>query len=138
MRLNTPLGFHGIQNAYQQHLARRYIDNFTMAHACGHPVELMLAMGSMLAGDVFERFFGLRAAFLEASCSWVPSWLCNLDERVKKFADEGQFSLKRSPTETFNQQCWVACLPDETVLKHVIPAIGDDRIGQAITAPMDI
>ena len=94
-------------------------------------------MGSMLTGGVFERFPGLRAAFLEASCSWVPSWLWNLDERVKKFADEGQFSLKRSPTETFNQQCWVACLPDETVLKHVIPAIGDDRIVISTDWPHD-
>ena len=56
-------------------------------------IEQMLAMGSLLTGGVFERFPGLRAAFLEASCSWAPAWLWNLDERVEKFADDAQFKL---------------------------------------------
>jgi predicted TIM-barrel fold metal-dependent hydrolase len=67
-RLHVPVAFHGIQMAYQEHLGRRYLDNFAMAHAVGHPVEMMLALGSMLTGGVFERFPGLTAAFLEGSC----------------------------------------------------------------------
>jgi len=124
-RLGVSLAFHGIQNAYQTHLAQRYLDNFALSHACGHPVEQMLAMGCLLTGGVFDRHAGLKAAFLEASCGWVPSWLWNLDERVEKFADQAQFELRRTPTETFQEHCWVACDPDEHVLAHVIPAVGD-------------
>lgn len=136
-KLDTPIAFHGIQNAYQQHLGRRFIDNFAMAHACGHPIEQMLAMGSLLTGGVFERFPSLRAAFLEASCSWAPAWLWNLDERVEKFADNAQFKLTRSPTETFREHCWLACLPEETVLKHTIPALGDDNLVISTDWPHD-
>ena len=125
------------ENAYQQHLGRRFIDNFAMAHACGHPIEQMLAMGSLLTGGVFERFHGLRAAFLEASCSWAPSWLWNLDERVEKFADDSQFKLTRSPSETFREHCWVACLPEETVLQHTLPALGDDNLVISTDWPHD-
>ena len=41
-RLHVPVAFHGIQMAYQEHLGRRYLDNFAMAHAVGHPVEMMV------------------------------------------------------------------------------------------------
>jgi predicted TIM-barrel fold metal-dependent hydrolase len=136
-KLRVPIAFHGIQNAYQDHLGRRYIDNFAMAHACGHPVEQMLALGCLLTGGVFERFPGLRAAFVEASCSWVPAWLWCLDERVEKFADETQFSLTRSPTEMFAEHCFVACDPDETVLRHTLPALGDSNIVISTDWPHD-
>ena len=33
--LRVPVAFHGIQMAYQEHLGRRYLDNFAMAHAVG-------------------------------------------------------------------------------------------------------
>jgi predicted TIM-barrel fold metal-dependent hydrolase len=65
VRLGVPVAFHGIQMAYQEHLSRRYMDNFALAHAAAHPVEQMLALGSMLTGGVFERFPTLKAAFLE-------------------------------------------------------------------------
>ena len=136
-RLGVPVAFHGIQNCYQEHLGRRYIDNFAMAHACGHPIEQMLALGCMLTGGVFERFPGLRGAFVEASCSWVPWWLWCLDERVEKFADQRQFPLSRPPSETFAEHCWVAADPDETVLKHTIAATGDDNMVLSTDWPHD-
>ncbi|MBI4637101.1 MAG: amidohydrolase [Candidatus Rokubacteria bacterium] len=127
-RLGVPVAFHGIQMAYQEHLGRRFMDNFAMAHAAAHPVEMMLAVGSLLTGGVFERFPGLRAAFLEGSCSWVPWWLWTLDERVEKFGDDARFPLSRPPSEYFRRHCWVAVEPDEAVVRYAIPALGDDNI----------
>jgi predicted TIM-barrel fold metal-dependent hydrolase len=127
-RLGVPVAFHGIQMAYQEHIGRRYMDNFALAHAAAHPVEMMLALGSLLTGAVFERFPGLRAAFLEGSCSWVPWWLWCLDERVEKFGDDEKFPLRMPPSEYFRRQCWVSVDPDEAVVRHAIPAMGDDNI----------
>ncbi|HET7343746.1 MAG TPA: amidohydrolase family protein [Methylomirabilota bacterium] len=127
-RLGVPITFHGIQMAYQEHLGRRFMDNFALAHAAGHPVEMMLAAGSLLTGGVFERFPGLRAAFLEASCGWVPWWLWVLDERVEKFGDDERFALSLRPSEYFRRQCWVAVEPDEALLPHTLAALGDDNI----------
>ena len=127
-RLGVPVTFHGIQMAYQEHLGRRFMDNFALAHAAGHPVEMMLAAGSLLTGGVFARFPGLRAAFLEASCSWVPWWLWILDERVEKFGDAERFPLTLPPSEYFRRHCWVAVEPDEALLPHTLATLGDDNL----------
>jgi predicted TIM-barrel fold metal-dependent hydrolase len=127
-RLGVPVTFHGIQMAYQEHIGRRFMDNFALAHAAGHPIELMLAMGSLLTGGVFARFPGLRAAFLEGSCSWVPWWLWVLDERVEKFGDDVRFPLTMTPSEYFRRHCWVSVEPDEALAAQTIATLGDDNI----------
>jgi len=136
-RLQVPVAFHGIQVAYQEHLGRRYLDNFAMVHAAAHPVEMMLALGCLLTGGIFERFPGLRAAFLEGHCGWVPSWLWSLDERVEKFGDESQFPLKMPPSEYFKRHCYVSVDPDEGVVRHTIEAVGDDNIVISTDWPHD-
>ena len=108
-----------------------------MAHACGHPVEQMLTLGCLLSGAVFERFPGLRAAFLEGSYGWVPWWLWVLDERVEKFADQTRFPLARQPSETFWDHCWVAADPDEAMVAQAIAVGGDDNIVISTDWPHD-
>ena len=135
--LGVPVTFHGIQMAYQEHLGRRFMDNFVMAHAVAHPLEQMMALGSLLTGGVFERFPGLKAAFLEGSCSWVPWWLWTLDERVEKFGDDERFHLSMRPSEYFRRNCWVSVDPDEDVVRHAIPSMGDDNIVISTDWPHD-
>ena len=121
--------------AYQEHLGRRFMDNFVMAHAVAHGVEQMMALG-LLTG-VFERFPGLKAAFLEDSCSWVPWWLWSLDERVEKFGDDDRFRLSMRPSEYFRRNCWVSVDPDEDIVRHAIPTMGDDNIVISTDWPHD-
>ncbi len=136
-RLRVPVAFHGIQMAYQEHLGRRYMDNFAMAHAVAHPMELMLAMGCLLTGGVFDRFPGLTAAFLEGHCSWVPWWLWCLDEKVEKFGDDERFPIKEPPSVTFRRHCYVSVDPDEYLLPQTIASIGDDNIVISTDWPHD-
>jgi predicted TIM-barrel fold metal-dependent hydrolase len=136
-RLGVPITLHGIQMAYQEHLGRRFMDNFALAHAAGHPVEMMLAAGSLLTGGVFARFPGLRAAFLEASCSWVPWWLWVLDERVEKFGDDERFALTMPPSEYFRRHCWVSVEPDEALLPQTLATLGDDNVVVSSDWPHD-
>ena len=56
----------------------RYEDLWLTEHVMCHPVEMMYASVCMIMGGVLERFPGLRVAFLEANCSWVPYWLWRL------------------------------------------------------------
>jgi len=136
-RLNVPVAFHGIQMARQDHLARRYMENFALAHAVAHPVETMLALGAMLTGGVFERFPGLKAAFLEGHCSWVPWWLYCLDEHEDKFGDKERFGLKLKPSDYFRRQCYVSVDPDEELLQYTVQAMGDDNIVISTDWPHD-
>jgi uncharacterized protein len=136
-RLQVPVAFHGIHMAYQEHISRRYIGNFALAHAAAHPIELMLALGCLLTAGVFERFQGLKAAFLEGSCSWLPWWLWCLDERVEKFGDDDRYPLKLPPSECFKRHCFVSVEPTEAVIKHAINAIGDNNIVISTDWPHD-
>jgi predicted TIM-barrel fold metal-dependent hydrolase len=135
--LGVPVAFHGIQMAYQEHLGRRFMDNFVLAHAVAHPLEQMMALGSLLTGGVFERHPRLKAAFLEGSCSWVPWWLWTLDERVEKFQDDERFHLSLRPSEYFRRNCWVSVDPDEDVVRHALPSMGDDNIVISTDWPHD-
>jgi predicted TIM-barrel fold metal-dependent hydrolase len=98
---------------------------------------LMMALGGLLTGGVFERFPGLKAAFLEGSCSWVPWWLWSLDERVEKFGDDQRFRLTMRPSEYFRHNCWVSVDPDDDIVRHAIPTMGDDNIVISTDWPHD-
>jgi len=126
--LNVPVAFHGINLAHHGHVGVRYFDNFPLAHASGHAIESMLALGAMLTGGVFERFPTLRAAFLEGLCSWAPSWLYCLDERWEKFGNEGRYGLKHRPSTYFRRQCFLSVDADEELVVDTIKALGDDNI----------
>jgi len=126
--LDVTIAVHGIQLAYQEHLGNRYLDNFALMHAAAHPIELMLAMGSIITGGVLARFPRLRFAFLEGQCSWLPFWLNTLDDRWIKFGRGNRHQLKKLPSEYFFESCFVSCDPDERNLCSVIDQIGSSNI----------
>jgi predicted TIM-barrel fold metal-dependent hydrolase len=44
---------------------------FAAAHALGHPFSLLISLGGMLFNGVFDRFPGLRVAYLEGGSAWI-------------------------------------------------------------------
>ncbi len=130
--LGVPVGFHPTgQSSLRDDIARRMLDhpNGTMiGRAARNPMELMLTFASMAAGGVLERHPGLRCAFLEGTCGWLPWWLWRLDEAWEKFGPGSDVSLNARPSEYFFRQCYVATDADELVLPQVIDVIGDHSI----------
>ena len=126
--LGVPVSFHGIQMAYQDHLARRYMDNHALGHSVAHPVELMCTLGNMLSGGVLQKNPTLKAAFLEGHSSWVPWWLYCLDEHEEMMGDKERFGLTRPPSEYFQECCFVSVDPDEALVKYTIQAIGSKNL----------
>ena len=61
--------------------------NFGLRRIFAQPVEQMLALGSFIAGGVLARHPKLRAAFLEANCSWVPWLVWRMDEMYELEGD---------------------------------------------------
>lgn len=90
-RLGVPIVFHGTNGGTGADYASnrfRGLANFrTLNHVSTFPMDLMLAMGAMLVGDVLEKFPELRAGFLEGNCGWLPWWLTRLDDQWRKYAD---------------------------------------------------
>lgn len=135
--LDVAVSFHGNHAAYADHLATRYLDNHVLSHACGQPVEMMLALGAVVTGGVMARFPRLRMAFLEGNCSWLPWWLWTLDERWEKWGDQELFGQRDKPSELFRRQGFVSVEPEETLVKYVVAELGDDNLVVSTDWPHD-
>ena len=106
----------------------RHEDLWLSEHVMCHPVEMMYAMVCMISGAVLPRFPGLKVAFLEANCSWVPYWLWRLDEHYEHRERHLKKDLPDRPSEYFKAQCYVAVEADEHQGVWVAGEIGDDNI----------
>lgn len=130
--LGVPVGFHPTgQSSLRDDIARRYLDtpNGRVIGVAGrNPIELMMAFGSMAAGGVLERHPGLRCAFLEGTCGWLPWYLWRLDEAWEKFGPGSEIQISELPSQYFFRQCYIATDADEKPLRQVVEAIGDDNI----------
>jgi predicted TIM-barrel fold metal-dependent hydrolase len=88
----------------------------------------MLALLTLIEGGVLERHPGLRVAFLEAGCTWVPYWLWRLDATWKHMAGEVAENVRLMPSEYFRRQCFVSIEPEEPGLQEVIRLLGPDNL----------
>jgi len=135
--MDVAVSFHGNHAAYGEHLARRYLDNLVLSHACGQPVEMMLTLGAVVTGGVLSRFPRLRMAFLEGNCGWLPWWLWALDERWEAWGDRELFQQDAKPSELFRRQCFVSVEPEEELAKYVVAELGDDNLVLSTDWPHD-
>jgi predicted TIM-barrel fold metal-dependent hydrolase len=127
-RLNVPLGFHEGFGPYLPQIGDRFGADIQMVHTACHPMEMMLAVISMIGGGVLERHPNLRVAFLEGNCSWVPFLLWRLDEHYEVTFRRPDSKLTMKPSEYFKRQCFVSVEADEDFVKQVIDYMGDDTI----------
>src|SRR5215831_16665416 len=126
--LEVPLGFHEGSGSQLRQVGEQFGANTMLKHIYSHPVEQMLTAGAFCAGGILERHPRLRVAFLEGNCSWVPFLLWRMDEHWEWLGDVYAKELTMAPSEYFKRQCFVSVECDEEPVKHVIDAIGDDRI----------
>ncbi len=127
-RLGVPLGFHEGFGPYLAQTGDRFGADLQMVHTACHPMEMMLAVISMIGGGVLARHPELRVAFLEGNCGWVPFLLWRLDEHYEVTFRRPDSPLTMKPSEYFKLQCFVSVEADEDFVKQVIEAIGDDTI----------
>ncbi|WP_437680114.1 amidohydrolase family protein [Sorangium sp. So ce131] len=108
--------------------ADRFKTRFAL-HACSHPMEQMMAFLALVEGGVLERHPGLRVAFIEAGCGWLPYWLWRLDEvEYAHLAGEVAEHVRMPPSEYFRRQCFISAEPDEPLLPEVVRDVGGDHL----------
>ncbi|HEY7364994.1 MAG TPA: amidohydrolase family protein [Methylomirabilota bacterium] len=135
--MNVAVSFHGNHAVYAEHLAKRYLDNLVLSHACGQPVEMMLTLGAIVTGGVLSRFPRMRMAFLEGNCGWLPWWLWALDERWEAWGDRELFGQDAKPSELFQRQCFISAEPEEELVKYVVAELGDNTLVLSTDWPHD-
>ena len=103
-------------------------DLWVTEHVAAHPIEQMYACLSFIMGGVCERFPGLRIAFLEGNCSWVPFWLWRMEEHYEVRTHILKAQLPLTPTEYFKRQCYVGVEADEEPGKYTLDWLGDSNV----------
>jgi predicted TIM-barrel fold metal-dependent hydrolase len=124
-RLGVAVSIHGSTHARVPTTGANRFDTRFGMHACSHPMELMLAVLTLIEGGVLERHPTLRVAFLEGGCSWLPFWLWRLDNQYADLAWEVEDRVRMKPSEYFRRQCFISCEPGEPGLEEVVKTVGE-------------
>jgi len=127
-QLDIPLGFHEATGSWSRQCGEFFSPNFGLRRIFAQPMEQQLALGSLCSGGVLARHPRLRAAFLEANCSWVPWLVWRMDEIYELEGDACMPDLTMKPSEYFRKQCYVSIEPDEEPARAMLDAYGSDRV----------
>ena len=122
----VPLAVHEGTTQDLPQSGRDRFDNFALRHVCSHPHEQQIACVALLMGGVLERHPGLRVAFLESGCGWLPHWLERMDEHMSGWG-HAIAKLPLTPTEYFSRQCFVRAIRRRT-LPAVVALAGEDVV----------
>jgi uncharacterized protein len=126
--LDVPICFHNALNTDVPQAGLDRARSFVLGHAIVHPLEQMLAFGSLLEGGVFDRFPRLKTGFMESNCGWLPFWLDRLDEHFERLGWMLAHPSKRKPSAIFREQCVIGCENEEPMLPYVQSRFGEDRV----------
>jgi predicted TIM-barrel fold metal-dependent hydrolase len=126
--LDVALGLHGFMGSNLPAAGRDRFHRNVDLHVCEHPMELQMALLSLLVEGVFERFPRLRIGLLEGGSAWLPWWLRRIEEHFEVGDWYRTRGLSLTPTEYFQRNCWVTTEPDEDLLHQVIEVLGDERV----------
>lgn len=125
-RLDMALAIHG---APSRGFGFDYLDSFAEVHALEHPVPLLIHLTNMVFQGVFELFPGLRVAYLEAGCGWVPFMMDRLDEGYERRGKKWAPRLKKLPSQYIKSgSVYVSVESEERTLPYVIQLFGEDHI----------
>ena len=109
---------------------------FAPAHAIGHPLAMMIALGGLVFNGVFDKFPKLRFGFLEGGVAWLLFCIERFDSSHENFKPlswrddllvlpKGQ-SIKDYILGLIDRgQLFVGCEGDEFMLGAGIKAVGN-------------
>jgi len=83
--------------------------------------------GALTFGGIFDRYPGLRVAFVEAGISWVASMLHDADMIYHSFYSVIQPKLAHSPSWYWFNHCYATFMTDPTGLE-LLHRVGADRV----------
>jgi predicted TIM-barrel fold metal-dependent hydrolase len=126
--LGIPVGFHEATGSSSRQTGDQFEPNFGIRRVYSQPVEQMLGLGAFLGGGVLARHPGMKVAFLEANCSWVPWLIWRLDEGYEREGDIFMADLTEPPSSYFKRQCWVSVEPDEGPAQYTIAEFGSAQL----------
>ena len=113
--LPIPADFHGGE------------ENFRSVDYMAIPFPPMQTLATLIFDGVLERFPNLRIGVIEQGCSWVPSWMKQMESAIEAFGrhEERLQKLSLRPSEYVERQVRVTPYPTEDI-GWVTDQIGPD------------
>ncbi len=113
-RYNLPLHFHPSTTSVLAGLGTTpagMANTYLEMHTC-LPQFYMAYLASFIFEGVFERFPGLRVAFVEGGVTWLPHLLWRMDKEFKALRQQAPY-LKRLPSEYIKDHVRLTTQPIE-------------------------
>lgn len=123
--LGIAVGLHGGAHMRLPDAAGSHLHTQFGVHAASNPLQMTLALMTLIEGGVLERHPRLRVGFLEAGCGWLPFWLWRLDSEYEQTGWTVKENVQRKPSEYFARQCFITCEPSEPGIEMVIDKVGE-------------
>jgi predicted TIM-barrel fold metal-dependent hydrolase len=96
---------------------------------------VQMALASIFAYGVFDRFPLLRLVILESSAGWIGSWLDWTDALYRGTTAGGSVRLKERPSYYFKRQCFISADPFERCVAPLTRLVGEDKFFWASDYP---
>jgi predicted TIM-barrel fold metal-dependent hydrolase len=128
-RLGCVLAVHG-----GRHHNFSYVDTYSTyypVHALGHPLGLIIHCAGMVSHGVFDRYPGLKIAFLEGGSCWLPFLMERLDRAFETHADQSYRDLPMGPSAEERPSEYIKRLVQEGRL-YVGFDLGEEMLGYAV------
>ena len=104
------------------------VRTFSEIHTYVMPASMLLHFTSIIYNGVPVRFPGLRLAFLEMGCTWIPYWLDRMDEHWEKRGEIEMPYLQKKPSQIIKDlPIYFTPESGETLLPEAIAYLGDDH-----------
>ena len=135
-RLGTMVGLHAGGSLRGRGFEEYLVNRFVQSHTLAHPGAQMRSMVSMILEGVPEKFPGLKIAFLEAGCTWVPFLMDRMDENFEFRGYKEAPLLTKKPSEyVASPNIFVSCEPEERLLPETLRIVGEECIVYATDWP---
>ncbi|HEX6513439.1 MAG TPA: amidohydrolase family protein [Chloroflexota bacterium] len=116
-------GVNGVMGAGSERM-----DKYSYVHITAFVFELMIALMHQIGEGVFDRFPGLKVAYMEGGAGWIPFWAERLDEHQGKLRPQWP-DLRRKPSEIIaSPQVSFTCEPEEATLPYVLDHVGLSQV----------
>jgi predicted TIM-barrel fold metal-dependent hydrolase len=132
--LDCVLGVHGGSNHGS---GLDTFSNFTASHVLHHSVPLMTALVSFIYHGVYDRFPGVRFAFLEGGCGWL-AFLLDRMERDENYFDAADQPRLRADKYLRDGRILIGCEGSEKSLAYVAGRIGIEAFAYASDYPHEV
>lgn len=131
-RLDVPLGLHlsGLTHV-RDDVGHRYVGHArteVVRMAVRSPFYTHTALAELVLGGVLADHPALRIVVQESNVGWLPWLAWRMDGLWETYGPDQDHGLDRSPSDYVREQVWAVVDADETVARHAVEALGDQRL----------